>query len=93
LRCDFLPECYTASTAIRERRRTLRYRSLPSLLRMCRETVVCLGKTGSALVGSLAHHRLLVDRVERLITIPAMGRLWRHEKSYGNTVQVKTSLQ
>ena len=28
LRCDFLPECYLASTAIRERRRTLRYRSL-----------------------------------------------------------------
>jgi hypothetical protein len=27
LRCDFLPECYRASTAIRERRRTLRYRT------------------------------------------------------------------
>jgi hypothetical protein len=28
LRCDFLPESYMASTAIRERRRTLRYRNL-----------------------------------------------------------------
>ena len=28
LRCDFLPECYMASTDIRERRRTLRYRNL-----------------------------------------------------------------
>src|ERR1700723_2926489 len=28
LRCDFLPESYIASTAIRERRRTLRYRNL-----------------------------------------------------------------
>jgi transposase len=28
LRCDFLPECYMASTAIREWRRTLRYRNL-----------------------------------------------------------------
>src|SRR5437899_9745176 len=28
LRCDFLPECYVASTEIRERRRTLRYRNL-----------------------------------------------------------------
>ena len=28
LRCDFLPECYLAPTAIREQRRTLRYRSL-----------------------------------------------------------------
>jgi len=26
LRCDFLPECHMASTAIRDRRRTLRYR-------------------------------------------------------------------
>jgi transposase len=28
LRCDFLPACYMASTEIRERRRTLRYRNL-----------------------------------------------------------------
>jgi transposase len=28
LRCDFLPECHMASTAIRERRRILRYRGL-----------------------------------------------------------------
>jgi len=28
LRCDFLPKCYMASTAIRERRRTLQYRNL-----------------------------------------------------------------
>ena len=28
LRCDFLPECHMASTAIRDRRRSLRYRSL-----------------------------------------------------------------
>jgi hypothetical protein len=28
LRCDFLPESFMASTAIRERRRTLRYRNL-----------------------------------------------------------------
>ena len=27
LRCDFLPECYMTSTAIRDRRRTLRYRA------------------------------------------------------------------
>jgi len=28
LRCDFLPECHMASTAMRDRRRTLRYRHL-----------------------------------------------------------------
>ncbi len=121
LRCDFLPECYLASTAIRERRRTLRYRNLlvrqmvqmkikissllmeagvsynkqrlhkagyfrellasnseidaglGSLLRLCRETVVRLGKTESALVRSLERDSLLVERVERLMTIPAVG--------------------
>jgi transposase len=121
LRCDFLPECYLAPTEIRERRRTLRYRSLlvrqmvqmknkiggllmeagvsynkqklhkvgyfrellatnqdideelRSLLRLCRETVVRLGKTESALVRSLQRDSLLTERVERLMTIPAVG--------------------
>jgi transposase len=121
LRCDFLPECYMAATAIRERRRTLRYRNLlvrqmvqmknkisgllmetgvnynkqrlhkagyfrellasnpdidaglGSLLRLCRETVVRLGKTESVLVRSLERDALLVERVERLMTIPAVG--------------------
>ncbi len=121
LRCDFLPECYMASTAIRERRRTLRYRNLLvrqmvqmknkispllmeagvsynkqklhkagyfrellatnqdineglcSLLRLCRETVVRLQRTESALVRSLERDSLLLDRVERLMTIPAVG--------------------
>jgi transposase len=121
LRCDFLPECYLVSTAIRERRRTLRYRNLlvrqmvqmkiktssllmeagvsynkqrlhkagyfrellasnpdineglKSLLQLCRETVVRLQKTESAMVRSLERDSLLVDRVERLMTIPAVG--------------------
>jgi transposase len=121
LRCDFLPECYMAPTAIRERRRTLRYRNLlvrqmvqmknkigmllmetgvsynkqrlhkagyfrellatnpdideglVSLLRLCRETVVRLQRTESALVRSLERDSLLMDRVERLMTIPAVG--------------------
>jgi transposase len=121
LRCDFLPECYMASTAIRERRRTLRYRNLlvrqmvqmkikissllmeagvsynkqrlhkagyfrellatnpdineglASLLRLCRETMVRQQKTESALVRSLERDPLLLDRVERLMTIPAVG--------------------
>src|ERR1700693_5282636 len=123
LRCDFLPESYMASTAIRERRRTLRYRNLlvrqmvqmkikisallmeagvsynkqrlhkagyfrellatnpdideglGSLLRLCRETVVRLGKTESALVRSLERDSLLVERVERLMSIPAVGQI------------------
>jgi len=110
-----------ASTAIRERRRTLRYGNLLerqmvqmkikisalwmaagvsynkqrlhkagyfrellasnpdidegrcSLLRLCRETVVRLGKTESALVRCLERDSLLVERVGRLMTIPAVG--------------------
>jgi transposase len=121
LRCDFLPESHMASTAIRERRRTLRYRNLLvrqmvqmkiktsallmeagvsynkqrlhkagyfrerlatnpeideglcSLLRLCRETVVRLGKNESALVRSLERDSLLMERLERLMTIPAVG--------------------
>jgi transposase len=121
LRCDFLPECHMMPRAIRDRRRTLRYRhllvrqmvqmknktstllmeagvsynkqklhkagyfrellatntdideGLCSLLRLCRETVVRLGKTESALVRSLERDSLLLERLERLMTIPAVG--------------------
>jgi transposase len=121
LRCDFLPECYMAPTAIRERRRTLRYRNLlvrqvvqlknkiavllmeagvsynkqklhkvgyfrellatnpdindglRSLLRLCRGTMAHLAKTESALVRSLERDSLLAERVERLMSIPAVG--------------------
>jgi transposase len=40
---------------------------------VCRETVVRLQRTESALVRSLERDPLLVDRVERLMTIPAVG--------------------
>ena len=46
---------------------------LCSLLGLCRETVVRLGKNESALVRSLERDSLLVERVERLMTIPAVG--------------------
>ena len=43
---------------------------LRALLRLCRETVVRLQKTESALVRSLESAALLVDRVERLFSAP-----------------------
>jgi transposase len=43
------------------------------LLRLCRETVVRLQKTESALVRSLERDPLLVERVQRLMTIPVVG--------------------
>jgi len=121
LRCDFFPDCYMASTAIRERRRTLRYRNLlvrqmvqmklkissllmeagvsynkqrlhkagyfrellasnpdidpglRALLQQCREMVVRASKTENALIRSLRQDRLLAERVERLMSIPAIG--------------------
>jgi transposase len=47
--------------------------SLRSLLGQCRETVVRLGKIEGALVRSLQNDRLLAERVERLMSIPAVG--------------------
>jgi hypothetical protein len=44
---------------------------LRSRLRQCRETVVRLGKTESALIRSLQHDRLPAESVERLMSIPA----------------------
>src|SRR5580692_8237882 len=45
LRCDFLPECHMASTEIRDRRRTLRYRNLV-LMRMKSRISGLLMETG-----------------------------------------------
>jgi transposase len=47
LRCDFLPERYMASTEIRERRRTLRYRNL-----LVRQTVQMKNKNCCTADGS-----------------------------------------
>jgi hypothetical protein len=46
---------------------------LKPLLTICRETIVRIGKTESALVRSLRRDPLLHARVERLMTIPAIG--------------------
>ena len=123
LRCDFLPECYMDSTEIRERRRTLRYRSLlvrqlvqlktrvasllmetgvsydrqrlhrlgfipellaskdaldPSvrpLLRVSHNSILRLRGIESALIRSLQRDPLLAKRVQRLQTIPAVGKI------------------
>ena len=47
LRCDFLPECHMASTEIRDRRRTLRYRSL-----VLRQTVQMKNRVSGLLMES-----------------------------------------
>jgi hypothetical protein len=48
---------------------------------ICRETVVRLGKTESALVRSLKRDPMLRERIERLMTILAVGPImaltWR----------------
>ena len=47
--------------------------SLRALLSQCRETVVRLGKMEAALTHSLQQDRVLVERVQRLMSIPAVG--------------------
>jgi transposase len=47
--------------------------SLRSLLQLCRETLVRLQKIESALIRSLERDRLLAERVDRLMTSPAVG--------------------
>jgi transposase len=121
LRCDFLPECHMASTEIRDRRRTLRYRnlvikqmvqmknrvsgllletgvsynksrlhkvgyfrdlmsandkvyeSIRPLLKLSREHIVRSQRLDYALVSSLERDPLLVERLERLRTVPGVG--------------------
>src|SRR5579863_2559798 len=121
LRCDFLPECHMASTEIRDRRRTLRYRellvkqmvqmknrvsgllmekgvthtkrrphkvgyfaelmagneeidqSIRPLLKLSREHIVRAQKLDYALVSSLERDPLLVERLNRLRTVPGVG--------------------
>ena len=48
-------------------------RALRPLLTICRETIVRIGKTESALIRSLRRDPLLQARVERSMTIPAVG--------------------
>jgi hypothetical protein len=47
--------------------------SLRPLLQLCRETLVRLQKTESALARSLERDPLIAERVNRLMTIPAVG--------------------
>ena len=60
---------------------------LRSLLRLCREMVVRLGKTESALVGSLERDALLRGRIERLSELGFQH--WRHWKFSHHRVRIK----
>jgi transposase len=51
LRCDFLPECHMVSTAIRDRRRTLRYRHL-----LVRQMVQMKNRVSGLLMETGAEH-------------------------------------
>ena len=59
LRCDFLPECYMASTEIRERRRTLRYRNL-----LVRQAVQLKNKiSGLVMEASVSYNKQKLHKV------------------------------
>src|ERR1700761_7997005 len=59
LRCDFLPECYMAPTAIRDRRRTLRYRNLlvKQMVQMKNRVSGLLMETGVSLAHPGLHQK------------------------------------
>jgi transposase len=68
LRCDFLPECHMASTEIRDRRRTLRYRSLvlKQVVQMKNRVSGLLMETGVSYTKSRLHK---VGYFDELMTI------------------------
>jgi transposase len=59
LRCDFLPECHMASTQIRDRRRTLRYRHL-----LVRQTVQMKNRISGLLMETgVSHNKRRLHKV------------------------------
>jgi len=82
LRCDFLPECYMASTAIRERRRTLRYRNL-----LVRQMVQMKNKTGTPLSKQRNKHlqTTLIEAAKMPPRFsPQLAMLYDRERQKGN---------
>jgi hypothetical protein len=65
LRCDFFPQCYMASTEVRERRRTLRYRKL-----LVRQNVQLRNKVSQMLMESGVCVRGFLCPKTRLRAIP-----------------------
>src|SRR5499427_811445 len=60
LRCDFLPECHMATTAVRDRRRTLRYRHL-----LVRQMVQMKNRiSGLLLETGVTHNKQRLHRVK-----------------------------
>ena len=58
LRCDFLPECHMASTEIRDRRRTLRYRGL-----LVKQMVQMKNRVSGLLLEKVTHTRQRLHKV------------------------------
>lgn len=67
LRCDFLPECYMASTEIRDRRRTLRYRYL-----LVRQMVQTKNRVSGLLMETgVTHNKQRLHKVGYFRELPA----------------------
>jgi transposase len=78
LRCDFLPECHMASTAVRDRRRTLRYRQL-----LVRQMVQMKNRvSGLLLETGVTHNKQRLHQVKyfRELLTDNKEALWRREK-------------
>jgi transposase len=102
LRCDFLPECHMASTAIRERRQTLRYRNLlvrqavqlkNKISGLLRETGVSYNKQRLHKVGYfgelLSNHEEVQENIRPLLRLSreTIVRCQRTEYALVNSLQ------
>jgi transposase len=81
LRCDFLPECHMASTAIRDRRRILRYRNL-----VLRQAVQMKSRVSGLLMETGVSYNKLRLKAARLAPrySQELALLYEREKQRGN---------
>jgi transposase len=73
LRCDFLPECHMASTEIRDRRRTLRYRHL-----LVRQMVQMKNRISGLLMETgVSHNKQRLHKESNREVDDSIRRLWK----------------
>ena len=86
LRCDFLPECHMATTEIRDRRRTLRYRSL-----VIKQMVQIKNRVSGLRFPHLSNGAATA-RTEFKILFPAVCGCAKSRLTFANTIGERTNV-
>lgn len=96
LRCDFLPECYMAPTAIREQRRTLRYRNLlvRQMVQMKIKISTLLMEAGVSSTSASKHLQTTLIEAAKMAPrySPTLAMLYDREKQKGNVNRATLAL-